>query len=102
MCDEPDDADAVCSNEESASAEFSFSTIPHKCCESILGTVAGTDQYLLNQPESVVKSVQVDLISITNKDNESLVSLYSSIISDSSPPTKTVTKLFLSSHNFRI
>lgn len=102
MCEEPEVTDVVCSNEKSSSDGLSFSSIPHRCCQSILGSIAGTDQYLLNQAKSIVKSTQIDLISDINQDEVSLATLFPTFISDSSPPIKTKTKLFLSSHNFRI
>jgi len=102
MCEAPSDNDKVCSKEESTSGELSFSKIPHKCCQAVLGAIAGTDEYLLNQPESIVKSIHVDLVSFSNQEDVYVTSFYSEFFSGSSPPTKTTTKLFLSAHNFRI
>jgi hypothetical protein len=102
MCEAPSDNDKVCSNEESGSRELSFSKIPHKCCQAVLGTIAGTDEYLLNQLESTVKYVHIDLVSFSNQEEEYVTSFCSDFFSGSSPPIKTTTKLFLSAHNFRI
>lgn len=106
MCEAPSAVDdppkADCSDEESVSDELVITSTPHKCCEVKLASISGTDEYLLNQLGSTVKSVHVDLIPFTYQEDEYLASINSKFISDSSPPTKTSTKLFLSNHNFRI
>jgi len=102
MCEAPSAVDEACSDEESTSDELVLASTPHKCCEVKLAAIAGTDEYLLNQLGSTVKSVHVDLIPFTYQEDEYLASINSKFISDSSPPTKTSTKLFLSNHNFRI
>lgn len=102
MCEAPSDNDKVCSKEESTSGELSFSKIPHKCCQAVLGAIAGTDEYLLTQLESTVKSLHIDLIQFTFQQDEYSTDFSSNFFSDSSPPTETTLKLFLSNHNFRI
>jgi hypothetical protein len=106
MCEAPiaadDPTNADCSDEESTSDELVFSSIPQKCCEVKLGAITGTDEYLINQFGTTVKAVHADLISFTYQENEYLASFSTKFISDSSPPTETTPRLFLSNRNFRI
>jgi hypothetical protein len=98
--DDPPKAD--CADEMSSYDELVITQTPHKCCEVKVASITGTDEYLLTQLGSTVKSLHVDLISFTFQQDECSADFSSKFISDSSPPTKTSPKLFLSNHNFRI
>ncbi|PIP79208.1 MAG: hypothetical protein COW85_01890 [Ignavibacteria bacterium CG22_combo_CG10-13_8_21_14_all_37_15] len=102
MCEAPSVTDEACSDEMSSSDELVITRTPHKCCEVKLASILGTDEYLLNQIGSTNKSVQVDLIPFTFQQDECVADFSSQNFSDSSPPTETTPKLFLSNHNFRI
>ncbi|MDP3149671.1 MAG: hypothetical protein Q8N83_11145 [Ignavibacteria bacterium] len=106
MCEAPsvvnDPPKADCSEEMSSSDEVVITQTPHKCCEVKVASIIGTDEYLLNQIGSKVNSVQVDLIPNTLEQDVYSTDFSSNFFSDSSPPTETTPKLFLSNHNFRI
>jgi len=106
MCETPsvtdDPTKAECSDEMSSSDEPTITQTPHKCCEVKVASIIGTDEYLLAQIGSTVKLVQVDMIPFTLQHDVYSTDFSSNFFSDSSPPTETTPKLFLSNHNFRI
>lgn len=102
MCETPGAFDEACSDEMSSSDEPTITQTPHKCCEVKVASIIGTDEYLLAQIGSTVKLVQVDMIPITLQQDVYSTDFSSNFFSDSSPPTETTPKLFLSNHNFRI
>ena len=102
MYEAPGIVNNVCSDQVSPSDELVIAQTPHKCCEVKLASILGTDEYLLNQIGSTIRSVQVDLIPFTFQQDEYAADFSSRSFSDSSPPTETSLKLFLSNHNFRI
>ncbi|MDP1993882.1 MAG: hypothetical protein Q8K40_01410 [Ignavibacteria bacterium] len=102
MCETPNAFDEACSDEMSFSDELVITQTPHKCCEVKVASIIGTDEYLLAQMGSTVKLVQVDMIPLTLQQDVYSTDFSSNFFSDSSPPTETTPKLFLSNHNFRI
>ena len=102
MCEEQSIADDDCSHEDANSGEVVISSVPNKCCEITLSTIAGTDQYLIDQVGSNLKLSQVSLILTVHQLSDDLVFTNFGVFSDSSPPSKNDTPIFLSNQNFRI